>query len=110
VSAKNNLSSSVSTDVLKHQINAGEIAAQKDAKVNTVQKRFTTLKQRYNLNIQTTAVGSTASATPTKPRAAKVTKKPSPKKNAGEKTNSALAAAIAEQLEVSFQMLAVSWC
>jgi hypothetical protein len=87
------------THTFKHQINAGEIAAQKDAKVNTIQKRFTTLKQRYNLNIQTTAVGSAATATPTRARAAKVTKTPTPKKTAAKKTNAAKAAAIAEQLE-----------
>lgn len=39
------------------QINAGEIAVKKDAKVNTIMKRFSEIKRRYNLNIQTTAVG-----------------------------------------------------
>jgi hypothetical protein len=86
----------------KYQINAGEIAAQKDAKVNTIQKRFTTLKQRYNLNIQTTAVGGTGSAIPPKPKASRVTKKaPSPKKAATKKTSPAKAAAIAAQLDES---------
>ena len=42
------------------QINAGEIASKKDAKVNTVVKRFSIIKQRYNLNIQTTSIGNTA--------------------------------------------------
>lgn len=96
------LRQSLITKLSNLQINVGEIAAQKDAKVNTIQKRFTTLKQRYNLKIQTTAVGSTASTTPTKPKAAKVTKTPSPKKNAGKKMSPEKAAAIAEQLEVNF--------
>ena len=88
------------------QINAGEIAAQKDAKVNTIQKRFTTLKQRYNLNIQTTAVGgggAAGPATPSKPKPARVAKKaqttPIKKKTTTKKVAAAKAAAIKEQLE-----------
>jgi hypothetical protein len=87
------------------QINAGEIAAQKDAKVNTIQKRFTTLKQRYNLNIQTTAVGgggAAGPATPSKPKPARVTKKTQTtptKKTTPKKAAAAKAAAIEEQLE-----------
>lgn len=88
------------------QINAGEIAAQKDAKLNTIQKRFTTLKQRYNLNIQTTSVGggggAAGPATPSKPKPAKVTKKTQTtptKKTPTKKAAAAKAAAIEEQLE-----------
>lgn len=87
------------------QINAGEIAAQKDAKPNTIQKRFATLKQRYNLNIQTTAVsggGAAGPATPSKPKPARVTKKTQTtptKKTATKKAAAAKAAAIEEQLE-----------
>jgi len=88
------------------QISAGEIAAQKHAKVNTIQKRFTTIRQRYNLNIQTTAAsgggGAASPATPSKPKPARVTKKTQTtptKKTATKKTAAAKAAAIEEQLE-----------
>lgn len=74
--------------------------------MNTIQKRFTTLKQRYNLNIQTTAVGSgggaASPATPSKPKPARVTKKTQTtptKKTATKKAAAAKAAAIEEQLE-----------
>lgn len=41
------------------QINTGEIASKKDAKVNTIAKRFSDIKKRYNINIQTTSAGYT---------------------------------------------------
>lgn len=41
----------------REQINAGEIATQQNAKVNTIMKRFSDIKKRYNLNLQTTAAG-----------------------------------------------------
>lgn len=104
-------------------INVGEIAAQKDAKVNTVQKRFrylpfpflllsslpfiltsplpsSEIKKRYNLNIQITTVGASVPSTPTKPKAspANVTKRtPNTKKKATK--SPAQAAKIQEQLE-----------
>ena len=89
------------------QINASEIAAQKSAKVNTVQKRFSVLKQRYpDLNIQTTTTTvATTTPIPAKPaRPAKVTKTPASKKTATantkmKKASAAKVAAIAEQLE-----------
>jgi len=59
--------------VLTHiQINAGEIASKKDAKVNSIAKRFSDIKRRYNINIQTTSVGYTP---PKAARGVKVEKK-----------------------------------
>lgn len=81
------------------QINVGEIAAQKNAKVNTVQKRLSDIKKRYNLNIQTTAVSSAGPATPTKPKPARIAKTPTPKKTGAKEVNASKAVAISESLE-----------
>ena len=44
---------------IRHQINVGEIALQKETKVNTIEKRFSAIKKRHNLNISTTTIGFT---------------------------------------------------
>jgi hypothetical protein len=84
-------------------VNASEIAA----KVNTIQKQLTTLKQHFNLNIQTTAAnggGAAGPGTPSKPKPATVTKKTQTtptRKTASKKAAAAAAraAAIEEQLK-----------
>ena len=44
---------------IRHQVNVGEIALQKEIKVNTIETRFCAIKKRHNLNISTTTVGFT---------------------------------------------------
>jgi hypothetical protein len=87
------------TRLTRSQINVGEIAAQKNAKVNTVQKRLSEIKKRYNLNLHTTAVTGAGPATPTKPKPARIAKTPTPKKTGGKDVKASKAAAIAERLE-----------
>lgn len=58
---------------LPEQINALEIATRRGAKLNTIQKRFSQIKARYGLNIQTTSAGAklppgSAPVTPIKSR------------------------------------------
>ena len=61
------------------QINAGEIATKKEVKVNTIIKRFSDIKKRYDIKIQTTAVGYSAAKKPAAAGAApgKITKRAS---------------------------------
>jgi hypothetical protein len=42
---------------IRHQVNVGEIALQKEIKVNTIETRFCAIKKRHNLNISTTTNG-----------------------------------------------------
>jgi hypothetical protein len=58
-----------------HQVNAGEIAQQKDVKINTIETRFSAIKKRHNLNISTTTTGFTKQKpnTPKKVKAIKST-------------------------------------
>jgi hypothetical protein len=44
---------------IRHQVNVGEIALQKEIKVNTIETRFSAIKKRHNLNISTTTMGFT---------------------------------------------------
>jgi hypothetical protein len=44
---------------IRHQVNVGEIALQKEIKVNTIETRFSAIKKRHNLNIGTTTIGVT---------------------------------------------------
>jgi hypothetical protein len=44
---------------IHHQVNVGEIALQKEIKVNTIETRFCAIKKRHNLNISTTTIGFT---------------------------------------------------
>jgi hypothetical protein len=44
---------------IHHQVNVGEIALQKEIKVNTIETRFSAIKKRHNLNIGTTTNGFT---------------------------------------------------
>jgi hypothetical protein len=77
----------------------GEIAAQKNAKVNTIQKRLSDIKKRYNLNIHTTAVSGAGPATPIKPKPTRIAKTPTPKKTGAKEVNASKAAGITERLE-----------
>jgi hypothetical protein len=44
---------------IRHQFNVGEIASQKEIKVNTIETRFSAIKKRHGLNISTTTNGFT---------------------------------------------------
>jgi hypothetical protein len=44
---------------IRHQVNVGEVALQKEIKVNTIETRLSAIKKRHNLNISTTTLGFT---------------------------------------------------